>query len=781
MFSLKRISSVFIILFSWLSVSAQYVQVDVTTYNPQELIEDVLINSGCISNVQVTEVIGGNFSDGSKSYGYFNDGGSTFPLSSGIVMSTGKVSNVPGPNASLSDDNAPAWEGDSDLENALGISNTTNATILEFDFTPNANTIRFRYLFASEEYQEGDPNTCIYSDAFAFLIKPIGGQYTNIALVPGTSTPVLVTTVHSGIPGGCPPINETYFEGWNSSNAAINFNGQTKVLTAQSEVIPNTTYHIKLVIADEQNHRYDSAVFLEAESFTIGADLGPDRSFTTNNPLCDDETYELDATPDGTMPQGYSWFKNGMLLPLETTAQLTVSTPGTYKVEIDYGAGCVASDEVLIEYASEVIAINTDLHQCDDDDDGIATFNLYDASEAITNNDNALQIQGFYNSASEAETALNEIVTPNSYTNSVVNEIVFARVETPLGCYNIAEVTLRTTMNSVGPYELATCSFVDDTAFGTFDLSEVSNEITTTIGPDSNIAYYERYEDALDETDPLPLLFTNTLETFQTIYVRVSNATGCIGIGEVYLTVVPTPVLEELPNTYYCIDTFPSTISLSSGLLGDPSDYSFLWSTGATSPTIAINEPGTYAVTVTYTQYINSGTYSCEASQTITVLASEAPQLSYEVNGNYGNQTIVVTAAGVGDYEYAINDPTGYYQDEPVFTNVLGGVYTIYARDKNGCGLASIQAYVLDFPRFFTPNQDGFHDRWQVAGQEKDAIQVYRIEIFDRYNRVLYVMTPESPGWDGSWNGNPLPSSDYWFVAYFSDGGTYRNHFTMKR
>src|SRR5690606_25238248 len=231
---------------------------------------------------------------------------------------------------------APGWNGDQDVETALNISNTTNATIIEFDFVPNADNIRFRYLFASEEYQEGDPNTCIYSDAFAFLIQPIGGTYNNIALVPGTNTSVLVTTVHSGIPGSCPPINETYFEGWNGPNVPINFNGQTKILIAETPVTVNQAYHIKLVIADEANYRYDSAVFLEGGSFNIAANLGPDRSFITNNPLCENESYILDATPQGTTPLGYKWYKDGILITGETSAQLTVTTAGIYKVEIDY-------------------------------------------------------------------------------------------------------------------------------------------------------------------------------------------------------------------------------------------------------------------------------------------------------------------------------------------------------------------------------------------------------------------------------------------------------------
>ena len=192
---------------------SQNIQVDWTTYTAQELVEDVLIDSDCIDNVVVNNVVGGDFGIGDESYGYFDGSGSPFPFSSGIVLSTGKLINTEGPNTSLSDDDAPNWVGDADLEIVLNESNTVNATLIEFDFTSIASQISFRYIFASEEYQEGDGNTCNYSDLFGFLIRPISSStYTNIALVPDTNTPVKVTTVHSGISGSCPPINEFYFE-----------------------------------------------------------------------------------------------------------------------------------------------------------------------------------------------------------------------------------------------------------------------------------------------------------------------------------------------------------------------------------------------------------------------------------------------------------------------------------------------------------------------------------------------------------------------------------------
>lgn len=152
-------------------VSAQNVVTDSQTYSAQQLIEDILIDSNCITNVQVTNVIGGNFGTTDKSYGYFDASGTTFPFQSGIVLSTGRLNNVNGPNTTLSDDNATNWLGDSDLETALNENNTTNATVIEFQFTATTTQISFNYIFASEEYQEGNSNTCQYSDLFGFLIR----------------------------------------------------------------------------------------------------------------------------------------------------------------------------------------------------------------------------------------------------------------------------------------------------------------------------------------------------------------------------------------------------------------------------------------------------------------------------------------------------------------------------------------------------------------------------------------------------------------------------------
>jgi gliding motility-associated-like protein len=145
----------------------------------------------------------------------------------------------------------------------------------------------------------------------------------------------------------------------------------------------------------------------------------------------------------------------------------------------------------------------------------------------------------------------------------------------------------------------------------------------------------------------------------------------------------------------------------------------------------------------------------------------------------------IVVANPDGNYEYAING--GEFQDDPVFNNVPPGVNTVIINDKNGCGTTEpIEFLVVGYPKFFTPNADGIHDRWNVYGISTLIDPV--VFIFDRYGKLLKQIDETTIGWDGTFNGRPMPSSDYWFRMDYSrdeDGiivaRSVRTHFTLKR
>lgn len=758
----------------------QNITVDSQTFTAQQLIEDILIDSDCIDNVVVTNVVGGNFNDSDQSYGFFDATGTSFPFQSGLVLSTGRLSNVPGPNTTLSDDDATGWVGDTDLETALNESNTLNATILEFDFTSVANEISFRYIFASEEYQEGDPSTCQFSDLFGFLIRPVSGQqYTNIALVPGTQTPVKVTTVHPEIPGGCNAENEAYFESFNSSSAPINFNGQTKVMTAIAQVIPNETYHVKLVIADEQNFRFDSAVFLEAGSFRLSTDLGPDRLIANGTAICGDEVYTLETNEPG-VTNTYKWFKDGLELVGETNSSLDVDDTGFYEVEVNKDS-CLLFGEVTIEYADNPVVFDTVLIECDQNQDGLTTYNLFDSESLVTDNDSSLIITDFFLTENDAEQNINAISGASNFQNSVPFQTVYALVTNQANCTSIAEVELQIANNSLNIPPLETCDNDSVDGISDFVLNDITMSISNQIPTNAVVSFYPTEDDAIFGTNPLSGTFQNSEPNSQTIFVKVESNNQCYAISTVELVVLKTPELLEDETFIYCLNSFPETITLFGGVINDiPNNFYYEWlfdgsQTDVTTTFNDINEPGTYTVIVTSTN-------GCSSSRTISVLASNDATLDdIIITEGSSNNTVTVEVSGEGDYEFSLDYALGPYQGENTFLNVSPGFHTVFVRDINGCGIVEKTISVIGFPKFFTPNEDTFNDRWQVYGVNSEFNRGTTIQIFNRYGKLLTQFTNESIGWDGTFNGRPLPSNDYWFVVTLIDGRTFTGHFSLKR
>lgn len=740
--------------------------------SPQELVNDVLVNSNCASVTNV-QVVSGNFQDGSLSYGFFDRNGSDFPFENGIVLSTGRALSAPGPNDTDLSETAAGWPGDADLEQALGVRNTTNATILEFDFTPVANRISFDYLFASEEYNS--PRPCDFSDGFAFLLKRVGVDepFQNLAVVPNTNTPVKVTTVHPTFSGpfGCPAENEEFFGRLNGSVSPINFNGQTAVLTASADVIPNVTYRIKLVIADETNALFDSTIFIAGGSFSIQTDLGPDRTLQNGNALCVGDSLVLNADI-GVPGSVFQWFRDGVLLPGETNATLSLSQEGLYAVEVDAGGGCVSLGEVLIEFAPPPTVFNTVLQQCDIDSDGLSGFNLNRSIEDITAGDQSLTVIGYFTSQTDAESNQNPIGNPSQFFNTQPNQVVYARVESVFGCVSVAEIVLQTAFSAIPPQTLEACS---TSSFAEFNLSLANPSLLQGLPPGLVVNYYRNENDALFEQNALPTFYTNQTPGMQTIYARINNGTDCLGITLVDLIVRPVPQLSGDESLIICLNS-SNPLLLTPGV--NPADFSaftYLWSTGETTPTVQVSSPGIFTVTVT-------NNFGCSAVKTITLTASDAATIEEVlVEDLTGPNRIEIVVSGAGDYEFALDFAQGPYQDSAVFNDVLSGFHTVFVRDKNGCGITSAEVAVLGIPKFFTPNGDGFNDTWQLRGLPPELVPGTKIYIFDRYGKLLKDLAPNGPGWDGRYRNQLMPSTDYWYRIVTADGRTARGHFSLKR
>ena len=746
---------------------AQYIQVN-DTYSAQQLVENVLVNSPC-ANVSNFTVSGDSFSAGQQSYGYFNAGSSGFPFSEGIVLSTSRAKRTEGPNDNLIDEGLTSWLGDADLEQALSITNTYNATVLEFDFVPLTSQISFQYLFASEEYQGSAP--CRYSDGFAFLLKKANdpSPFQNLALIPNTTIPVLVTSVHPIIStsNGCPAANETYFGGYNGANAPINFNGQTVVMTAKAAVIPGVTYHIKLVIADHENIRYDSAIFLDAGSFKVGTDLGPNQLIATNNPICDGDTYVLNATETGS--NTYKWYRNNTLIAGATNSTYTVTTAGIYKVEIGLGSSiCIATGEVTIEYTPAPVLSNTTLVQCDENNDGLTFFNLTKLDNIIKNNDSSLGTVNYYETIYDAQNQITTNVIPNPTSYQSVPKTIYASVGNAFRCVGVAVVTLQISNNAVpSSRDFETCDLDGDKdGFYGFTLSQITPVVINGLPAGLVVEYYPTYTDALLQTNVLPAVYTNTSPYQITIYAKILNGPDCYGIVPVHLYVNKNEPDNFDDETVYLCDGNLLQISVANTFT------TYLWSNGYTTNFTEITAPGEYFVTV-------SDSNTCEATKRFTVLESGRPTItSVDINDFQIEQnSITVHVTGVGTYEYSLDGFT--YQTSPYFSNVSPGDYLIHVRDIKECGDDFYKISVLNYPTYFTPNEDGYHDVWSIENLEKRPNSL--VTIFDRYGKLLYRFTFNQKGWDGTYDSKKMPSDDYWFVINLENNKVVKGHFSLKR
>lgn len=255
-------------------------------------------------------------------------------------------------------------------------------------------------------------------------------------------------------------------------------------------------------------------------------------------------------------------------------------------------------------------------------------------------------------------------------------------------------------------------------------------------------------------------------------------------------TIYRKPQIEFPSLVGICSDELPYTISTDDRADGfrwfrtnSGSAETLLSETG----TVGITEPGRYRYEAYNFIEGANGTIECASTKLFEVVTSEVATIEAVEVINWPNgRTISIRASGNGDYEFALDNENGPYQVDAVFTDVVDGGHTVFVRDKNGCGTIarSVDRNLNrdDFPKYFTPNGDGVNDFWQFIDPPENFEQSLKvISIFDRYGNFLTQIRPNQKGWDGRFNGRPLPASDYWFKAVFRNRQEIRGHFALKR
>ena len=475
-----------------------------------------------------------------------------------------------------------------------------------------------------------------------------------------------------------------------------------------------------------------------------------------------------------------------------------ISATTTYYV-LASGNGCTQGNRVLVTATINALpTVNTHVvfKNCDEDGiaDGFTDFNLTEGNDIITNGNSSGLTFTYYENLIDAQTAINSL-NPVPFNNSVSNT-VYVRVENSKGCYSMAILNLQVSTTSFSNGYLEELSLCDDDAIidgiALFDLTQASQQFLNQFpsGQNLTVQYFRNLQDAqleqnviLNETN-----YANETAFSQIVHVRVeSNDNGeCFGIGpHLQLTVHPRPQFELDPSAIYCIDGLPITLQTYNAL----GNYTYVWTDArgdvvSTGPTANIEQSGIYTVVATSSDICDS------LPKTVDVMASGMAILVEEdiaVNDFSINNSISIDTSnlGIGDYEFSLDNQFGPYQDAPFFDRVIAGDYVLYVRDKNGCGVSAIDVFVLGYPKFFTPNEDGYNDYWNVKGWNDEFTSNSKVKIFNRYGKLLKEFSPITNGWNGTSNGYKLPTSDYWFIItlYKADGTTrvQKGHFSLVR
>lgn len=622
----------FIFLCSTLSFS-QTITVDNTTNSPTDLV-NLLLGTSCVdvSNVSISS---------NQSVGYFNKNGSSFPINQGVILRSGNILDTQGPYTGLNMGSTTSNGGtDAFLQNLSNTSSGTTAPItdlsfLEFDFVTLASSFSFDFLFASNDYGQFQ---CLSNDIFAIELTNLNtGVTTNVAVIPNTNNPITVKYIKNSLYNGtCSSTNAELFSVYNVANPAassLNMRGHTVVLNATSAILPNTPYHIKMVIADYINFNYDSAVFIANGNFTNSVDLGADQT------ICAGNSVVLDTHLDTTFT--YQWFQNGNPVG-GNTSTYTVNTPGTYSVEITKGS-CTLTDTIVFNN----LAVNPiNLQTCNT---GAASYTF----DLTTNNETQLGIDTtiydvFYY-ASLADVASNTpIGTPSGFSTTSGQTIyikVFNTVSNEF-CTTIYQFNLliNGTVNATQPTNVQLCQSTSGSTF--FFLSNLDPDVLN--GQSGyTVLYYATQADAVaGNGTTISFVDIPNGTTTVTVWIRMQDNANpaCYDVTSVDI------IINQLPP----VDTIPQVVECSSYVL--PPITNGTYHTGPNGTGTQLNPGDTIDLSNTYYIFNGPDANGCTNQSSFTAFFVEeyVPNLN-----NCGSFVVPNPPYNIGAFYTAAGGPTG--------------------------------------------------------------------------------------------------------------------------
>ncbi|NCC87755.1 MAG: PKD domain-containing protein [Clostridia bacterium] len=665
---------------------AKVLSIDVNSYNPQQLVQDVLI-TGCLTANNIT------FTGDSDQIGYFSNGIPGLDFAEGVILSSGYVTDAPGPNTSGSMSGGIYSAGDSDLENIVN-DDTHDAAVLEFDFVPASDMIEFEYVFASDEYPEFANSS--FNDVFAFLVTggPEGYVNQNIALIPGTTIAVSINNVNDV------DFPQYYID--NQGGPNIEYDGMTVTLTATIPVTACETYHIKLAVADCSDSSWDSAVFLKANSFTSGESYTVETFNSWSNSLsvmrgCSnyivfsrtDDTPLNQAVPvvlsvSGTATPGVDYTE------IPTNLEIPAGEESLYFYFDAYDTGTAQGDETIVLTFENGCPCDTELteHTITIVDAFVIDPEIENDSPICIGDDATLTVA--LNTAepenvsiewSTGDTDVDQIIVSPTTTTTYTADII----------YPCDTITLSTTVTVIEP---PTVNLGAD-----FEIDALSTDIDAGMAPGNTGEWTLTSGPGSANINPNDASITTvTVDEFglyNFTWTETSLAPNCLASDDINITFYHVPTADFVATPVLCFGDY-STITFTGEIVDDLAVLE--WNFG---PATIISGSGTGPYIL---DFPNSGTFNL--SLTVTESTEVAHHNIYVVvppllegtltaeddpcfESCNGRATFEVSG-GVSPYSYSWGSTSNEID------NLCAGDYGVTVTDINGCSIG--ETYTINQP-----------------------------------------------------------------------------------
>lgn len=784
----------------FIGFSSIFAQVNITTNNVAATLAQTLVGTGVtISNPTLNCDAAGS--------GLFTVTASNLGLDSGIILTSGRAASPvgggfpAGANGLVADmaSTATGNGGDPDLTTLIN-GPTFDKCILEFDFVTTGDSVKFDYVFGSEEYEY---YTCSsFNDVFGFFLSgpgiagPFAGGAKNIALVPGSPTcPVAISTIFCpNSPGCCMTPNFCFgqtpgcgaFNAGNNTCAyfvcngaiapgTVTYQGFTTVLRAESEVIPCSTYHIKLAIADKQDQILDSGVFLKAKSFSSniisynivsglggingtnpyiveGCDtafLQVKRKVILNLPTSDTVNFVITGTAQNTID--YNTFPNQIIFtpnPNDTLITIPVYafadglTEGTEFIKIYIISGCAqaVTDSIVIEIRDSLsfTLFNHDTAFCLGG--SIATNGIIDAG---------LSLMWTPATGVLDPTQLNTIITPPNYGTFYY---------TATGTYKTCAPVIRGFTAKVDPIPVIT-------PMPDIEMCEGDQkEINAIVNPAFNYNLtWTPNTDLINANGYNPTFVGATSQDI--IFNVTSPNAGCTASDTFHVQVWPFAAGAIKADTLVC-NGQPVQLWVSGG------NGLYQWYPVTSLSCEFCPDPIANALGTTTYHAVLLDPHGCQDTLSVTI-ENHPPFDLILHNGDttiYQGDNVQLRASGAPFYYWTPTTYLTYSQsNSPLATPYEDITYTVTGVSLlQGCPQTdSVHIKVIQqdvvLPNAFSPNGDGNNDVFRVTARK--FINVQEFKIYNRWGTEVFSTSDIRKGWDGNYKGKPQDPDVYFYLV----------------